>query len=125
LDEFDLHKETHDPQVLITSLILQMANYGSALKHFAFNEEQEWRLILLNLPHDQDPPVQHLSNSTFRPYVELDFTSDFLSTSLMQVVVGPQSHQEATLHGIASFLRAQTGRDVPVVRSRVPYNARI
>lgn len=124
-EEFDEHRLAMSPELLIRSLVLQVANYGSALKHVAFKEEQEWRLIVLSLPDDDSLDVQHLPNATLRPYVELDLGSEFMSSALLEVIVGPQSHQIATLHGVASFLRARTGRDIPVTKSEVPFNSLI
>ena len=124
-DEFDEQIKTHNPQDLLRALIVLVANYASALKHHAFKEEQEWRLILLSLPGDPNLSVQHLPNSTFRPYTELELGPDFFKEALLEIVVGPQSHQKAMLHGAASFLREQTGRDIPVVKSEVPYNSTI
>lgn len=124
-EEFDLLKERHDEKQLLVSLILHLANYGSALKHHAFREEKEWRLIVLNMPHDTDPVMHHLADATFRPYVELEMGSDFLRQALEQVVIGPQSKQDAIKHGVASFLREQLGSEVLVTKSDVPYNVRV
>ena len=123
-EEFDGHKSIESPQRLLYSLILHFANYGSALKHPAFREEQEWRLIILQLGSDT-LPIHHLASATFRPYIELELGADVLSRALTHVIVGPQQTQEATEHGVSSFLKAQLGVHVPVIRSAVPFNARI
>ena len=124
-EEFDECIESNNPQFVIKALVDLIANYASALKHHAFKEENEWRLIFLSLADDTAPSIQHLPNSTFRPYVELELGEDFFNEALLEVVVGPQSHQKAMLHGAASFLREQTGREIPVVKSEVPYNSRV
>lgn len=123
-EEFDDHKSIESPQALLYRLILHFANYGSALKHPAFREEQEWRLIVLQLESDE-LPVQHLPSATFRPYIELELGAEVLSRALTEVIVGPQLTQEATEHGVASFLKAQLGINIPVTRSAVPFNARV
>lgn len=122
--EFDEHKVVEEPRHLLQSLILHLANYGSALKHCAFKEEREWRLIVLQLPGD-DIPVQHLASATFRPYIELEMGQEVLSKALRHVVVGPQLKQGATEHGLASFLKQQLATDIRITRSRVPFNARV
>ncbi len=124
-EEFDDHKNIESAQRLLYSLILHLANYGSALKHPAFREELEWRLIVLQLPSDDHAQVHHLANNTFRPYIELDIGKDVLSRTLEQVIVGPQLTQEATKHGVASFLKSQLSKDISVERSSVPFNARV
>jgi hypothetical protein len=123
-EEFDDHKSIEHPQRLLYSLVLHLANYGSALKHHAFKEEREWRLIVLQLPTD-DIPVQHLPSATFRPYIELDMGNEILANALERIIVGPQLTQEATVHGVGSFLRRQLSVEVPIVRSSIPFNARI
>jgi len=122
--EFEEHKSTESPQDLIKSLVMHLANYGSALKHPAFREEQEWRLIVLQLGGGQIP-VCHLPSATFRPFIELEISREAMVRALRRVIVGPQLTQDATMHGVVSFLRAQLHVDVPVVRSKVPFNARI
>jgi len=124
-EEFDDHKRIQAPQNLLYSLILHLANYGSALKHPAFREEQEWRLIVLQLSSVDDAPVHHLANATFTPYIELEMGAEMLARAVERVIVGPQLKQEATEHGVSSFLKAQLGIDVPVSRSSVPFNARV
>jgi hypothetical protein len=123
--EFDEHKKLESGQNLLSSLVMHLANYGSALKHPAFREEREWRLIVLHLAAIDDPPVHHLASATFRPYIELEMSREFFVSSLERVIVGPQSEQEATEHGVASFLKSQLVADIPVVRSKVPFNARV
>jgi hypothetical protein len=123
-EEFDEQRSIQPGQNLLYSLISQLANYGSALKHPAFREEREWRLIVLQLPTD-NVPVHHLASATFKPYIELDMDPGVLARALERVIVGPQLTQVATEHGVASFLKAQLAVDIPVNRSIVPFNARV
>lgn len=123
-EEFESHRATEPPQTLIKSLVLHLANYGSALKHPAFREEREWRLIVLQLAAGKIP-VCHLPSATFRPFIELEISKEAMGRALRRVIVGPQLTQDATAHGVVSFLREQLSVDVPVVRSEVPFNARV
>jgi hypothetical protein len=90
---------------------------SATFKHFAFEEEKEARLVLLQTT--QRPKIR-VRGSLMVPYLEVDI--DQQSDALVeQVIVGPNAHQEQTAESIEGLLRLNGWNAVKVKCSDTPY----
>lgn len=90
---------------------------GSILKHDAFAEEQEWRIVT----HPWNRPAKfRLRGSLLVPYIELRF-DDKLKDLLATVTLGPMNHQQQTAESVSAMLIANRLKTTQVRRSQIPY----
>jgi Protein of unknown function (DUF2971) len=99
--------------------LFEVELYGAAatLKHDSFQEEKEWRMLLLQ----QGRTLKHrIRGSVLVPYIELDLGSA-LGGLLAFVIVGPTSHKEQTAEAIRGMLVQADLSSVEVRCSSIPY----
>ena len=98
-----------------------VARTGATIKHSAFEEELEWRLILpKNSILGIDPVEYRVRGSMIVPYFDRDFT-DILTQVLSAVIVGPSLHKEQTTEAIKGLLKKHGFASTEVQSSRTPY----
>jgi len=97
---------------------------GALLKHSAFQEEREWRLVLpivMDLPTPmQNPPRFRVERTTLVPYIAHPFSGS-KPVPLVDVILGPGSNINSVF-AAERFLKSQN-LNVPVRLSKVPYRA--
>jgi hypothetical protein len=90
---------------------------GAFIKHKAFEEEQEWRVLM----NDYKAVVKYrVRGSLLVPYVEFDLKSK-MADLLQAVIVGPINHREQTAEAIKTLLESNGLQSVEVICSRTPY----
>jgi hypothetical protein len=89
------------------------------IKHGAFQEEREWRLISPHYPKYTDPKIKFREGASMLvPYMEL-----FLESSkpyFCGVILGPSSHQNLSMSGLSMFL-SNKGLCTQVSNCVIPY----
>jgi Protein of unknown function (DUF2971) len=95
-----------------------LSSVGAVLKHIAFKEEKEWRLLSHRFEIHK---LKHRARgSLLVPYIDFDF-ADGLNEVIAEVIVGPTAHREQTAEAIMSLL-AEHGFTTTNVRcSETPY----
>lgn len=97
-------------------------NFLARLKHPAYSEEKEWRLI--------SPMMQSMRNVKFRvgrsmlvPYVDVEiYGSQDNKLDIQRIVIGPTPHNELALKSIRSLMHDQIrGSKNDVVSSQIPF----
>jgi len=116
------HKEL--PQT-IAELSSRLLHLVALLKHSAFEEEEEWRLVLpvfAIMPNRPDLRFRSRS-STLVPYTEFPLTGGETVNAfrLKEVVLGPGSEDPLAVTSARSFLDSVGLKDVRISRSRIPY----
>lgn len=94
---------------------------GAAIKHPAFVEESEWRLIFygFGLPASS---VFYRANRTLTPYKKFSSSEPGgLLGAIAEVWVGPQRHPELAASALADLLLSKTGKQVPVRVTSTPF----
>jgi len=88
------------------------------LKHSAFQEECEWRLISENIPKFKDPRLKFREGASMLvPYIELPLgTQPFFS----HIILGPSQHQNLTFSGL-SMLMSNKGISTQLTNCQIPY----
>ena len=90
----------------------------SSVKASAFEDEREWRLVLV-------PELAHVkfdaSKGFIRPYVEIDdpMANDLLPVK--EIVVGPSAHSELAEESVGLMCARYGYEDVNVARSDIPF----
>ncbi|MCA0394281.1 MAG: DUF2971 domain-containing protein [Proteobacteria bacterium] len=94
---------------------------GAAIKHPAFSDEKEWRLIYYGFG-SRKPKISYRGNSTITPYTKFEFGSaENLRKAIAEVWVGPQRHPELAASALKDFLSSKLDGDVLVKVSDTPY----
>jgi hypothetical protein len=105
----------------------RLLRLGALLKHSAFVEEAEWRLVLpvtTRRPPTENP-IQYCSRmNTLVPYIEFPISGmrDGVETlSLTNVVIGPGAEFDRAVPAVRSFLESQGLGQVEIRPSGIPY----
>ena len=95
---------------------------SAAIKHPAFEEEGEWRLIRYAF-EETSLKICHQKNSLFRPYIEFELANenDHMLNVIEEIWVGPQRYPELAAESLKDYLTQKLGRSVPVRLSKVPF----
>lgn len=92
---------------------------ASLFKHDGFSEEAEWRFIV-TLPKD---PLKFRPGSAYlSSYIELPLFSGRFSSSLKEVIAGPNPNQSRSMLSLKMLLNQKGQSDVQIVLSRLPVN---
>jgi hypothetical protein len=92
-------------------------SFGVSIKHLAFEEEKESRLVLFQ----KGEALKHrVRGSLMIPYLELEVGPQF-ETLVEQVIVGPSTHKEQTAEAIKNMLAVKGWGSVKVTCSDMPY----
>jgi hypothetical protein len=99
----------------------KMLSLGSAMKHPAFSEEREWRLVGgLFKPHVT--PAVRAQGSLLIPYQKFELgTVEEVRRDVKHIQIGPNSNQELADFGVFSLLRAADTEGIRIYRSETPY----
>jgi hypothetical protein len=98
-------------------LFEQLELIAPLIKHYAFEEEQEWRVIWI-------PGLQlkyRVGRGTFIPYADITLEHEGRAVSINEIVVGPMQDQSAAINALSGALHAK-GRKYRLIRSsQAPY----
>jgi len=88
------------------------------LKHSAFREECEWRLISTNIPKFRDTRLKFREGASMLiPYIELPLGS---KPYFNQIILGPSQHQNLNMSGLSMFMSNQ-GISPQLTNCDIPY----
>lgn len=93
------------------------------MKHSAFAEEEEWRIISKYYPEFKDPKIKFREGlSILVPYIELNFSESYSSgiNIFEKVVMGPSQNINLSNHALSSYLSNQGACSV-VLDSGIPF----
>lgn len=94
---------------------------GAGVKHPAFKEEDEWRLVYYGF-NGAPPSVFHRSNSTLTPYIKFPLgTQEKMLELIEEIWVGPQRHPELAAAAARNFAQRQLGGEVRIRVSETPF----
>jgi hypothetical protein len=89
------------------------------MKHLAFEEEQEWRLITPYFPSYVTPSIQFREGASLLvPYTELSLSGS--RPIFEKVILGPTAHENLSMSALSMFLSNQ-GICNQAVNSHIPY----
>jgi Protein of unknown function (DUF2971) len=90
--------------------------YSPNLKHLAFKEEKEWRVIILDHAHDL-PTRFRTRKSMMVPYLPFKLGTEVYPL-ISRVIVGPSPHQQETIAAVSKRLGSD---EVEIIGSRIPH----
>jgi hypothetical protein len=93
------------------------------VKHDAFWEEAEWRLVSPTIPTQSKEVRFRTGRYSLVPYVEFDLTDETDTTMpLSELIVGPTPHPLASVHSVMSMqLSTRPADHVRVTHCEIPY----
>jgi hypothetical protein len=108
-------------------LILEMTDWACTVKHEAFSEKKEWRIItypkdatLVGVkPADYEGVSVRPTARLLLPYMILESSSQ-KRLPLLEIRCGPSQFQEQSARAMNILLRKHGYRNLPVTLSRVP-----
>lgn len=78
----------------------------SIIKHGAFREEKEWRLISQHFQKNTDPSIKFREGASMLvPYIELSLGKS--KPYFSNVILGPSSHQNISMSGLSMYMSNQ------------------
>ena len=97
-----------------------VAVFAPIFKDIAFEEEQEWRLVLSKIPGPMPAKQFRAGKSTLVPYVdaELQVKEGYF---IKEVIVGPTPHPELSVEAAGALFQSLNHPEVSVRASNVPY----
>jgi len=117
-----------DVAKIINTFALTVARFGLLLKHTAFSEEKEWRLISSMIPIQSALLDFRSVSSRATPFYRLPLASDTnpdlvrIGKNRLVIVIGPSAHTEAHSAGI-QLLLFKYAPGGAVTSSQIPYRA--
>lgn len=89
------------------------------IKHYAFREEREWRLISSHYPNYTDPAIKFREGASMLvPYIHLPLGDG--KPYFSKVILGPSPHQNLSMSGLQMFL-SNRGLCREVENCSIPY----
>ncbi len=99
-----------------TNEILQVL---AIIKHGAFREEREWRMVSSHYPRYVDPRIKFREGASMLvPYMELPLGGD--KPYFTSVMLGPSPHQNLSMSGLGMFL-SNKGLCSKTINCSIPY----
>jgi hypothetical protein len=101
-------------------IILEMSDWACAVKHSAFSEEREWRLITFPDFMSENPEgvMVRPTSDLLVPYMVLKPTGKRLP--LVEIRCGPARLQEQSAKAVSILIGKQGYGDLPITRSETP-----
>jgi hypothetical protein len=90
--------------------------FSASLKHIAFSDEQEYRIIIFDFEGGQTPSYR-ARKALWIPYIELDMRDADPS----KIIVGPSPHKENTVAALRHMLTARDSKEIEVIATQMPY----
>jgi hypothetical protein len=129
--------EVDEIPAIRATLLMGLTINATTFKDNAFNEEKEWRVVVLlsrhnnaDLEKSQEMPVKFRSGAIgITPYIEFPLELSTPKSPLRRIVVGPAPHMEQAVKGVEMLLEGKGIRlkrkdfpdGVEVVPSNIPY----
>ncbi len=98
-----------------------LALVAPVIKHRAFGEEAEWRLVSMASAFPPDALAFRPGRSTLVPYFEHRLIGDEQRLNIQEIIVGPTPHPRLAKHAVDECLQHQGVAQALVRSSRVPY----
>jgi hypothetical protein len=91
------------------------------LKNPAFEAEQEWRLVYMNIDeHNQERLKFRNGRWGMVPYIEMKPPLASINLPITEIMVGPSPHAETAQHSLSMFLDVLSRKDIKLSRSTIP-----
>jgi len=108
---------------IATEVAVALHELAARLKHPAFAEEREWRLVsrpLLSFT----PGLQFREGKSYVvPYRQFQLTANETDLQITRVTIGPSPHPLLAQQSVVAFLRSERCELATVSKSDVPYRA--
>jgi len=101
-----------------TFLLVGLSSLAPALKHPAFSEEKEWRLVCWTNMNDAE---YRSARSMLVPYLAVPFISTNNFLPITDITVGPTSHPALEAYALDNLLEKHNASEVAVNSSVIPY----
>jgi hypothetical protein len=122
---FDHLARSKHPGRIVEQLQLALVTLAPVLKHPAFREEAEWRLVYeLNPSTTPEAPVQYRAGRTgVLPYRPIPLQAGHRGYGLKRITIGPALELELERRTILGLLESRGIDGVEVGLSRIPYRS--
>jgi hypothetical protein len=115
---FDLYKE------LLYRFTMAIAIRAARLKHDGFEEECEWRIVVIDFPRNSIPNEMvgfHNGHSSLVPHVEIPLFQVNSSLELDEIITGPSSHSDDSVKSIQLLIRKHKISCPIITDSKIPF----
>lgn len=105
----------------VNQFLEEFIQIAPLLKHRAFSEEQEWRLVSGLVLSTDARWKTRAGKSTLVPYIEFSLVCEDGSIPVRNVIVGPGPDKDLALNALPTFLTRNRVTKWSVTPSQVPY----
>jgi len=100
----------------------RVLHVAARLKHAAYSDEKEWRLLSPHIPHVRDARVKYRTgDSMLVPFVEIEVSGGHDEPlDILEIYVGPTPHVALARQSIAALVSGKVKRQL-VIDSGIPY----
>jgi hypothetical protein len=102
-------------------LFEQLTLIAPLIKHYAFEEEQEWRVIWVPGRLNVLELNYRVGRGTFIPYADVSLEHKGRKVSVQEIVVGPMRNQYAAINALSGALNAKGFKWRSIRPSQAPY----
>jgi hypothetical protein len=102
-------------------LFLCVKGFSSILKHEAFKDEKEHRIVYEC--RGEEIIKYREGNSMIVPYIEISPVDDNDKLPISKIIVGPTPHSELSRKSVESLLKSKKYEGVDVEISKIPYRS--
>lgn len=93
----------------------------SIIKHSAFREEREWRIVSRYFPKYTVPEIKFREGaSMLLPYIEIDLGTHNEQTLFEEVILGPSPHPHLSIHALSNYLSNKKASNT-TISSDIPF----
>lgn len=109
-------------RALYDSFIIDFVSVSPLLKHHAFREEKEWRLVSRPIRMDAPQVDYREGRSMLIPYFKLNLNEGSNTMPVTGIIVGPCPHPELSANSAVNFVqRTAKFTNISIRHSRIPY----
>ncbi|WP_254505646.1 DUF2971 domain-containing protein [Bacillus altitudinis] len=92
---------------------------ASFFKDSCFQQEEEYRIVLIQKAENEDNYECRVSNGTFIPYIKMGFNI----SNVKGITIGPKNKMDISEEGLKSFLKLNgfNVENIEINRSKIPY----
>ena len=103
------------------NLIAHLNRYAPILKHVAFSEEREWRIVTRPIMSRNKRFDYRPGRSMLIPYYKIPLAGPNDKLAVERIVVGPVPHGDSAVKAVKSLMLKHRLKDTQVLGSDVPF----
>ena len=120
-DRYINAKNGREKQIIIWDMIDNLKIYSVFLKHPAFSEEHEFRMVIGIRTHSHDSICEfEVQNGIFVPHIEHEMPDPQEGSIIKSVTISPTCDKELAVYSLRKLANATNHYSLPIYTSDIP-----